>query len=181
MDFKIEQEGLEELDRKMKTVTFDMKRKGGRFALRKAAQVVRDAAKENARRVDDPATPNSIADNITERWNGKLFKRTENLGFRIGVRGGARSTSRAAEYSRRSRRRAGISSLDDLGEFAGAGSDNPGGDTFYWRFIEFGTSKMSARPFMRPALDKNIGKSTDEFVKQYKKALDRAIKRGQVK
>lgn len=26
-------------------------------------------------------------------------------------------------------------------------------DAFYWRFVEFGTSKMSARPFIRPAFD----------------------------
>ena len=26
------------------------------------------------------------------------------------------------------------------------------GNEFYWRFVEFGTSKMKARPFLRPAL-----------------------------
>lgn len=26
-------------------------------------------------------------------------------------------------------------------------------DPFYWRFLEFGTSKMAARPFMRPAFE----------------------------
>lgn len=26
-------------------------------------------------------------------------------------------------------------------------------DAFYWRFLEFGTVKMSAKPFMRPAFD----------------------------
>lgn len=26
-------------------------------------------------------------------------------------------------------------------------------DSFYWRFVEFGTSKMAARPFMRPAFE----------------------------
>lgn len=26
-------------------------------------------------------------------------------------------------------------------------------NAFYWRFVEFGTSKMSARPFLRPAFD----------------------------
>lgn len=26
-------------------------------------------------------------------------------------------------------------------------------DPFYWRFVEFGTSKMAARPFMRPAFE----------------------------
>lgn len=26
-------------------------------------------------------------------------------------------------------------------------------DSFYWRFVEFGTSKMAAQPFMRPAFN----------------------------
>ena len=26
-------------------------------------------------------------------------------------------------------------------------------DAWYWRFVEFGTVKMSARPFLRPAFD----------------------------
>jgi len=31
---------------------------------------------------------------------------------------------------------------------------NKGGDTFYWRFLEFGTKSIKARPFMRPAMAK---------------------------
>jgi HK97 gp10 family phage protein len=26
-------------------------------------------------------------------------------------------------------------------------------DAWYWRFVEFGTRKMAARPFLRPALE----------------------------
>lgn len=26
-------------------------------------------------------------------------------------------------------------------------------DSYYWRFVEFGTSKMAAKPFMRPAFE----------------------------
>ncbi|QXE85968.1 HK97 gp10 family phage protein [Geomonas nitrogeniifigens] len=26
-------------------------------------------------------------------------------------------------------------------------------DSFYWRFVEFGTAKMAAKPFMRPAFE----------------------------
>jgi hypothetical protein len=37
---------------------------------------------------------------------------------------------------------------------------------------------MAARPFMRPALENNVQRATDEFMRQYGKALDRAIKKG---
>lgn len=30
---------------------------------------------------------------------------------------------------------------------------NVGKDSFYWRFVEFGTAKMAAHPFMRPAFE----------------------------
>lgn len=35
-------------------------------------------------------------------------------------------------------------------------------DSFYWRFVEFGTSKMPARPFIRPAFEakKDVAVST---------------------
>jgi HK97 gp10 family phage protein len=36
-----------------------------------------------------------------------------------------------------------------------------GPDAFYWRFVEFGTSKMSARPFMRPAFDSKSKEAVD--------------------
>ena len=32
------------------------------------------------------------------------------------------------------------------------GAANPD-DPFYWRFVEFGTAKMAARPFLRPAFE----------------------------
>lgn len=33
------------------------------------------------------------------------------------------------------------------------GKKNAEGDAFYWRFVEFGTSKVAAQPFMRPAFE----------------------------
>lgn len=146
--------GLEELYGKLDEVTQDMKRRGGRFALRKAAQVVRDAAKRNAERVDDPDTPENIAENIVERWSGRTFRRTGDLMFRVGVMGGAGGNKPS-------------SALSGL----------PGGDTRHWRQIEFGNSRVPAHPIMRPALENNISAATDEFVRQYDAALGRALRR----
>ena len=156
VEFKIE--GLEDLLGKLESVTDDVKRKGGRSALRKAAQLIRDAAKENAKRIDDPQTAADIAANIVERWNGKLFKRTGNLGFRVGVMGGAGGNKTGSELS-------GL----------------PGGDTRHFRHVEFGTNDTPAQPIMRPALSDNINAATNAFVEAYKKALDRAIKRARKK
>ncbi|MBS3670195.1 HK97-gp10 family putative phage morphogenesis protein [Vreelandella boliviensis] len=154
-------EGLEPLLARMDNLSFDLRKKGGRFAMRKAANVIRDKARQNAAQVNDPKTPEEIAANIVVRFSPKDFKRNGNLVFRVGVLGGARGHAAAS------------------GEVAGKGKNNPGGDTFYWRFLEFGTVNMPAQPFARRALSENIQAATDQFVLHYNKSLDRAIKRGE--
>jgi len=34
-------------------------------------------------------------------------------------------------------------------------------DSFYWRFVEFGTSKQAAQPFMRPAFEAKKNEAVD--------------------
>jgi HK97 gp10 family phage protein len=143
--------GLDSLMAKLESVTYDMKRKGGRSALRRAAAVIAENAKARAMLLDDAETGRSIADNIVLRWNGWLFKRTGDLGFRIGVKHGA--------------------VLKDGGELS---ADSP---TPHWRLLEFGTQYMAADPFMRPALEESISDATNVFVSEYEKTIDRAIKR----
>jgi HK97 gp10 family phage protein len=53
-------------------------------------------------------------------------------------------------------------------------------DSYYWRFVEFGTSKMPARPFMRPAYEtkkedavKAIGAKLDERIQAVARELHR--------
>lgn len=171
--------GVEQLVATINEVSYDTKRKGGRAALRRAAVVVRDAAAANARQLDDPATAEEISKNIVVRWSGRHFKRTGDPAFRVGVLGGARAniTDQARKKTERRRKRLGQTSLDDLGEIAGAGKGNPGGDTWYWRLLEFGTEKIEAKSPMRKAMEDNIDRATSTFITEYQKALDRAIKR----
>lgn len=167
LEFKMT--GLEGLLGKLESVTYDVKRKGGRAALRKAAEVIRAKVAEGAQRVDDSATPEEISKNISVRWNSRLFKMSGDLGFRVGVLGGARQYAHTKENVRSGR----------AGETykTGGSKENPGGDTWYWRLVEFGTEHVAARPFMRPALANSISEATNTFVTEYEKAIDRAIKR----
>lgn len=147
--------GLDSLLGKLEAVSYDLKRKGGRSALRKAAQIVAEKAKEGARRVDDSKTGRSIADNVAIRWNGRLFRRTGDLGFRVGILHGA--------------------VLRNGGDLS-ANSPTP-----HWRLLEFGSEKMRAQPFMRPALENQISEVTNTFVTAYELAIDRALKRASKK
>lgn len=152
LEFKLE--GAESLAGKLRELKSDVRYKGGRAALRKAANIVVDHAKAGAQRIDDPETKENIAANIVLRWNGRLYKRTGQLGFRVGVLGGAGGRKKSA----------GLTGL-------------PGGDTRHWRLLEFGTEKMRAQPFMRSALADHISQVVGTFVTQYEKAIDRALKR----
>ncbi|EPT3116085.1 TPA: HK97-gp10 family putative phage morphogenesis protein [Raoultella planticola ATCC 33531] len=143
--------GVDELLGKLESITDDMKRKGGRAALRKAANVIANRAKANARRLDDPETGRSIADNIAVRWNGREFKRNGNLAFRIGVLHGA-----------------------VLKRHPDKAKNAP---TPHWRLLEFGTENMRAQPIMRPAAENGAEEAMNTFVEEYGKTIDRAIAR----
>ncbi|PTL88861.1 hypothetical protein C6W88_15595 [Halomonas litopenaei] len=150
-DLSFNLSGVDEALAKMKQVEALPKKKATRFALRKAANLVRDRAKDGALRIDDPQTANSIAENVVVRFDSQYFRQHGDLKMSVGVRGG--STSKAKN------------------------ANNPGGDTYYWRFKEFGTEKMGADPFMRPAMQESIEPATNEFLRQFDKALARAINR----
>ncbi|MFX2625592.1 HK97-gp10 family putative phage morphogenesis protein [Enterobacter asburiae] len=149
IDFSIT--GVDSLLGKLDSISDDLRRRGGRAALRKAANVIVDRAKTNASRIDDPLTGRSITANVAMRWNGRLFKKTGNLGFRIGVLHGAV-----------------LKKHPDLGENA---------PTPHWRLIEFGTENVRAQPFMRPAAESSVSEVVNVFATEYEKSIDRAIKR----
>lgn len=153
-DVSVTMNGLDDLKAKIDSVVYDLKYKGGRFALRKSAQVFVKAAQQNARQVDDPETARQIATNIAERWNGKLFKTSGDLGFRVGVKGGARFSGKGRKVV-----------------------DTDGAPTPEWRAVEFGAETTPAHPFFRPAVIGNLQAATNTFMTEYNKALDRAIKR----
>lgn len=150
MSVKIQ--GLERVTENLRHLAMNMQKKHARKASRKALKSVADSAKQNAKRLDDPETANKIYQNIAIR--ARKSSNRQQVKTSVGVLGGAKSPAKK------------------VGELKGKGKKNRGGDTFYWRFLEFGTSRIAATPFMRPAMSQNIGRIAQDFADE----LDEAIK-----
>ena len=155
--------GMSEISRKMKAIGDRAANNAARRSARQGANIIRDAARANAARLDNWLTPENISKNITTKG---VRKRTEQaiggVMMRVGVLGGARDMSK-------------------YGEIKGSGKGNPGGDTFYWRFLEFGTSKMAARPFMRPAMNAKADAAYNAVASSISGELDKELKKVGVK
>ena len=158
-------EGLDDVTAKMRELSSPKKQKNAATrSARKAMAVVRKAAVANAKALDDSNSPERIWKNIQV----KASKTKQGFVLmKVGVRGGAMSYANTTANRRANR----------VGEtYATAGSkENPGGDTFYFRFLEFGTSKVPATPFLRPALNNNMEAVQGSFVDDFSAQLDKEI------
>lgn len=154
--------GVEEALKRLDMLKGAAGKRAARRALRRGANVVLKAAREGAARLDDPTTSESIARNLTVRGGGsRNERRAGGVMMRVGIRGGARDMSK-------------------YGEVKGKGKGNPGGDTWYWRMIEFGFShrggkQVPARPFMRRALQNNTQAATDAFANALGTEIDKEL------
>ena len=188
IEFKIE--GFDKALDRLSQFSPKLQKKGLRAALRKGANLVKAAAVSNARAIDDPATPENIAKNIAVQISARQSRQVGGLVMRVGVRGGARQYANTKVNRRKGRVGASYSTGGDKG--------NPGGDTWYWRFIEFGTSARAARPsrfrrrslmsrmtkgrrahagvkprpFLRPALENNIEAATAAVAAELDRQID---------
>lgn len=152
--------GADEIVRKLKLMPERIGRNAMRRSLRKGANVIRDIARANAKALDDPITKyNQIWKNIVVQGGGRRREKTEGGPLmRVGVLGGAR------DYSA-------------YGEIQARGKGNPGGDTWYWRLVEFGTSEFSAKPFMRPAISAGADKAFNVVIASMQKEMDKELRK----
>ena len=147
VEFNIE--GLDEVQEKLKRLANPrLMKNAARRSMRKAMAIVRDAARTNAKGLDDPQTAEKIWKNIAIAA-GKT-RNPNDVIMRVGVRGGA--------------------------SFSNPNPPNtPGGDTRHWRFIEFPSANNPGTPFMRPALQNNIQAVTDSFAENFNKEIDKEL------
>jgi HK97 gp10 family phage protein len=134
------------LDR-LSTLRDKLQKKGAVRASRKAMRVALNAARAGARDFDDPESAERIFKNLAVQNSPRTGRRIGGVAMRLGVLGGARSYANTRENVRKGR--AGKT-------YRTAGSKgNPGGDTWYWRFLELGTRRTAAQQFLQPALSDN--------------------------
>ena len=154
MKLDVDVQGLAEIERKLKLLPERVGNNAMRRALRRGANVIRDAARANAKRIDDPETREMIWKNIAVAGGGR--RREKQAGgpmMRVGVRGGARPLKK------------------------GTDTGLPGGNTTHWRFVEFGTSQARAQPFMRPAAASSAGAAYQAFAAAAPAELDKELRK----
>ena len=150
-------EGLDELKRKLAEVPKAMRKRVLRTALAAGAREVRDVAKRNAPTLSLGSAlkapyrkPNTIKQAIRVRTS-KADRRAGDVGVFVNVR--------PAKAGQR-------------------GAKNPN-DPFYWRFLEFGTKKMPARPFLQRATSA-LPKALTIFQERIAKWINETNRSGQV-
>lgn len=116
--------GADELSRIFKTLPQEVQRQVVVPAAKDAMDIVLNAAKDNAAKLDRPETPNYIPRNLDMIEDKKYFEETGSTKISVGVRKRKRGQG--------------------------------GGNTYYAAlFLELGTSRSRAFPFMRNALAQN--------------------------
>lgn len=149
MDMETKITGMDEVERKFKALANPrLAKNAARRSARKAMVIVRNAARNNAKAIDDKNSDEKIWKNIAIAAGKSRDANT--IMMRVGVRGGA--------------------------SFSNPNPPNtPGGDTRHWRFIEFPSVNNPGTPFMRQALANNIQAVTDSFAQNFSAELDKEL------
>lgn len=172
VDISAEFKGVDEALNRLRTLAPALQDKGAKFAMSKGADLIRSKAIMNAKVIDSPDSEEQIWKNIVVRFSPRVFRRTGNVMFRVGVMGGAANYANTKDNVRSGKAGKSYKTAGD--------KTNPGGDTWYWRFVEFGSAKTKARPFMRPALLDQpeitlsvIQKSLNEYIDKQARKLQK--------
>ncbi len=143
--------GLEEIKKALNQLPIDIQQRALRSAVSASAKVVVDAAIAKAPAGDTGNLKKSIY-----RYRSRSASGTGRETYLVGVRKGKKAYADTAKNRR----------LNRVGK-----KYTVQGEAYYWRFLEFGTVKMQAKPFMRPAFEG----SRSKILETMKQRLDKAI------
>ena len=129
-----------------------------RVALAKGARVIRDDARLRA----PVGKTGNLKKNIVMKRDSNPQRSGANERYTVGVRGGAKNYANTKRNVRKGR----------------AGKEyKTDGNTYYWRFKEFGTKKMPADPFLRPAFESKKEEALNVIASTLASGIERAAKK----
>jgi len=156
---QVKVEGLAVLDKRLKALAEE-------FGPKAAASPVRTALRKNAKKLQVSAQQHVHVDTGTLKQNIITTAERKPQDGRIEMRVTVRAKARAYKSSSRTIRQ-GLVGLEYQHY----------GPLFYARFLEFGTSKMPAYPFLRPAWDELKGALPELIRADLAAAIDKTLAR----
>lgn len=154
---QIQVRGLAELYKRLRELPDAIAGKGGgplRYAIFQAAKVIKVQAIANA-----PEDTGKLKANIVTARQRKNPKGRE--GYYIEVRRKRKHYARTRQNVRK----------------GNVGKTYEQRDAYYGMFLEFGTERMPARPFMRPAFESKKEEAAMTFRTAFARGLDMAVKK----
>lgn len=147
-------EGLSQIHKALSELGRKVSNKIAVKAMREGGKIVREQARQNAP-VLSQSTPYRRAGTLKKaiKSSTKVLKNGK-IGTVVRVK--TLTTKQIETFKVRSGKK---------------GALNPK-DPYYWRFLEFGTSKMPAKPFMRPAFEQTKEKAATEIITTLKRGIE---------
>ncbi|HEX5486500.1 MAG TPA: HK97-gp10 family putative phage morphogenesis protein [Limnobacter sp.] len=158
MGEQVKVDGLKELLANMKTLHEDLQNRAGRAAVSAAAGLV---AREAKKKVDalGLVKTGALRENIAIR---RVKTPADRFEYEVLVRNGKRKKGSKAK---RGEKLVFYNGTKKRVKYIN--------DPYYWWWLEFGTSKMPAKPFMRPAFEANVTNAQNRMVEQLRKTIEK--------
>ncbi len=152
--------GMKELQQALETLPVDLGKKVIYAAIGGAGSVVRKAAVQKVAVLD--ASSPMVAKGVRKPGTVKKAIRSSRSKINKGRTGLWEVIVRVKPLKKSQAKKLGAK-----------GANNPN-DPYYWWWLEFGTSKMAARPFLRPAFETTKSAQMSVMHKRMKIGLDKA-------
>jgi HK97 gp10 family phage protein len=149
--------GLKELQNALNQLPKEIQGRPLRSAVSAAAKVIVDDVKARV-----PVGETGNLKTAVYRYRSRRNSATGKETFFVGIRQGKAQFKDTAYNRRRGR----------VGK-----SYKTAGEAYYWRFLEFGTAKMQAKPFLRPAFEANKSRAVEVIKDRLGKSIQTQAKK----
>lgn len=156
-------QGLEGLLSTLRGLPVEVRGKVLRTGLRKGGNIIRDEARQRVAKASGFLASEIVLRRANAKNRRKAGVGTDGEYYTVGVRVGRKAKYANTKRNQRKRR---VGRLYEQSGWA-----------YYWRFLEFGSKKMAAKPFLTPAAEARGPQAAQVIINETRTAIDRALKR----